>query len=188
MRDHADKSDFELLKMLKRHDDALAFREIYNRYWRKLYAAAFKRLKITEAAEEVVQDVFTKLWIRRAELDIKTVLAAYLFTAVRYQVINHLDKEYVKANYLERIRLHFSDSDNSPEETLIANDLNQHLQLEVELLPDKCRTVFELSRKEHKSNKEIAETLGISEKTVENHINHALRKLKTSINSFLLLF
>ena len=188
MRDHADKSDFELLKMLKRHDDAPAFREIYDRYWSKLYAAAFKRLKDTSGAEEVVQDVFTKLWIRRTDLNIQTVLAAYLFTATRYQVINYLHKEYVKTNYLERARIHFNDFDNTAEETLIANDLNQHIQQGVELLPDKCRTVFELSRKEHKSNKEIAETLGISEKTVENHITRALRKLKTSINSFLLLF
>jgi len=184
MRDHAEISDNELLKLL-RQGHASAFEEIYNRYWDKLYGAAFKRLKSNVATEEIVQDLFTDIWIRRKTLNINTLLPVYLFTAVRYRVINCIHKEIVKNNVEQSIILNTIDFDNSTEETVFASDLNYRLQTEVGLLPVKCREVFKLSRDEHKSNKEIARSLGISEKTVENHITRALRQLRTSLNFFL---
>ena len=90
MSDRSKKSDFELLTLLKRHDDSSAFEEIYNRYWSKLYDAAFKRVKCTEAAAEIVQQVFTSIWLHRREIDERTILSAKLLAVTRDQVINRL--------------------------------------------------------------------------------------------------
>ncbi|RVU02786.1 RNA polymerase sigma-70 factor [Mucilaginibacter limnophilus] len=186
MRSYAEVPDIELLKLLCSDEDVLAFNEIYNRYWDKAYGAAYKRTKLTEVSEEIVQDIFTDLWLRRKELQITAKLPVYLFSAVRYKVINYIHKELLKSNHRKLTSISSPDLDNSTEERVIAGDLHTHLQLEVRQLPEKCREVFELSRNEYKSNREIAQSLGISEKTVENHITKALRRLRTSINSFFL--
>ena len=185
MRNHAEISDEELFRMLKEGASTTAFEEIYTRYWDKLYSAAYKRLRSAEAAEEIVQEVFTKLWIRRKDICISSTLPIYLFTAVKYKVLNHLQHEIVKSHHSENVRSTVHDFDNSTEEAVILSDLNRQLKLQVELLPVKCREVFELSRNEHKTNREIAWRMGISEKTVENHISKALRRLRISLNSFL---
>jgi RNA polymerase sigma-70 factor (ECF subfamily) len=187
MRNKSEISDSELLNLLTREGSSFAFEEIYNRYWDKLYGAAYKRLRSNEAAEELVQDLFADIWTRRGSLNINTLLPVYLYTAIRYRVINYVHKEMVKSSYQQHVILTDFDFDNSTEEIVIASDLNHQIQTQVELLPIKCREVFELSRNEHKSNKEIAQSLGISEKTVENHITKALRRLRVSLNTFLFL-
>jgi len=175
--------DEELLQLLKQEQMA-AFEEIYNRYWDKLYAAAYKRLQSKEMSEELVQDLFTSLWINRNVLNIHTSVAGYLFTSVRYLVLGQIQKEMVRDSYKESLSL--NRVDNSTEETVLLNDLVANLNVAVEQLPVKCKSVFELSRKEFKSNKEIAAELGISEKTVENQLTKALKRLRLGLNSLLM--
>lgn len=173
-------SDRELLAMLRNHDEH-AFNELYCRYWEKLFNAAYKRLKSVEPAEEAVQDLFTDLWIRREELDIRQELPVYLFSAMKYLVLRQMQKSATRLVY-DRTAI-FEDRDNSSEEWLMVNDLKMHLQSRVELLPVKCREIYQLSREEHQSNKAIAQHLHISEKTVENQITKALKRLRASLNS-----
>ena len=187
MRGYSEHSDNKLLELLRHEEDAYAFEEIYNRYWDKLYAAAYKRVKCAEAAEEIVQDLFTDIWERHHSLDIRAELPVYLFSAIRYRVINYIHKEVVKNSYANKFLMEY-EYDNSTEETVIANDLNELIQQRVQLLPVKCREVFELSRNDHQSNKQIASQLGISEKTVENQISKALRRLRTSLNTIFVIF
>nr|WP_121272381.1 RNA polymerase sigma-70 factor [Pedobacter schmidteae] len=174
--------DEVLLKLLKQEHMA-AFEEIYNRYWDKLYTAAYKRVQLKEVSEELVQDLFTSLWVNRNKVDIRTSLASYLFTSIKYLVLNYMQKEMVRSNYRES--LSGNRIDNSTEETVLLNDLALNINAAVEQLPDKCKSVFELSRKEYKSNKEIAAELGISEKTVENQLTKALKRLRLGLNSLL---
>jgi RNA polymerase sigma-70 factor (ECF subfamily) len=183
MRDFTCFSDSELLDMLNNEDEH-AFNELYNRYWERLFNAAYKRLKRVEAAEEVVQDLFTDLWLRREILNIRQELPVYLFSAIKYLVIKQINKTARQDTLVYNSAAIFNDSDNSTEEWLIANDLQSHLQSRVELLPVKCREIYHLSRDEHQSNKDIAQQLNISEKTVENQITKALKRLRASLNSF----
>ena len=188
MRRYSETSDRELLELLRHDEHTSAFDEIYNRYWDKLYGAAYKRVKSPETAEEIVQDIFTDLWERRKTLDIKSELLVYLFTAIKYRVINYIHKEIVKNNY---VNTHFSELsvyDNSTEEKIFVDDLKSSLQNQVQLLPIKCKQVFEMSRNDHQSNKQIANQLGISEKTVENQITKALRRLRTSLGVLFFFF
>lgn len=174
-------TDSELSGFLK-EDRADAFEEVFNRYWSKLYSTAYKRIRNKEASEEIVQDLFTALWLKRSTLEIKGSLAAYLFTAIRHRVINHIQKELVRNTHKETISIVSHNYNTSTEDTILLNDLNRSLEKKINHLPEKCRSVFELSRKEHKSNREIADFLGISEKTVENHLTKAIRRLRVGLS------
>lgn len=189
MQDYEKLSDEDLAGLLKK-GNINAFEEIYNRYWSRLYSAAYKRVHSRDVCQEIVQDLFTSFWLGRKELKIRMSLESYLLTAVRYKVFNYIEKELVRRNYRQSLPGLSLRIDNSTEETIFFNELNKQLEEEIIHLPEKCRRVFELSRKEQKSNKEIALELNISEKTVENHITKALRLLrsglKDSIASFLL--
>ena len=186
MKDLSGILDSELLKMLTLEDDTLAFSELYNRYWDKLFGAAYKRLKCVEASEEIVQDLFTDIWLRRRQLNIRSELPVYFFSAIKYRVINHIHKQSVKSSFETAGALIYTQSDNSTEERVIANDLRSRIEKNVQLLPDKCRQVYQLSRNHYQTNKAIAEHLQISEKTVENQITKALKKLRTSLNTVFL--
>jgi RNA polymerase sigma-70 factor (family 1) len=164
-----------------------AFEEIYNRYWLKLYAAAYKRLKERETAKEIVQDFFTSFWINREHVEIQTSLQGYLFMSIKYLVLNYKRAEAVRNSYAEILLMVNNSFDNSTEENYYYKELLERVETEVNQLPPKCRNVFELSRKQYKTNKEIAQLMGISEKTVENHLTKALRYLRVNLNSLLLL-
>ncbi|MDB5014676.1 MAG: polymerase, sigma-24 subunit, subfamily [Daejeonella sp.] len=173
-------SDKELLDFLKK-DQADAFEEIFNRHWTKLYSTAYKRIRNKEIAEEIVQDLFTYIWFKRNVLEIEGSISAYFSTAIRHRIINHIHKETVRANHKESLMLVSNNLDTSTEDKIFMNDLSRNIQKEINHLPEKCRSVFELSRQQHKTNREIAEFLGISEKTVENHLTKAIRRLRVGL-------
>lgn len=186
MIDLSQLSDPELLASLK-EDKIGAFRAIYNRYWGKLYGDAYKRIKSKEAAEEIVQEVFTNFWTKRQALQPQTNIAAYLHLAVYNSIIDQYRKKLVKEKYKEVFKIEHSEADNSTEDSILMKELTYTIETEVSHLPDKCRSVYELSRNEHKTNREIAAYLGISEKTVENHLTKALRRLRLSLTHYLVL-
>jgi RNA polymerase sigma-70 factor (family 1) len=184
MTDFTTLGEDELINLL-RQDKLGAFREIYTRYWKQLYADAYKRLKNKEMAEEIVQEVFTSLWHKRGALNITQTLGGYLFTSVSNLVIDQYRKDLVRARYKESFKLVYSETDNSTEDAILVKELEHTIEHEVNSLPDKCRSVFELSRVEHKTNKEIASELGISEKTVEHHITKALKHIRVGLGNYL---
>lgn len=173
-------TDSDLLNIFV-ENDAVVFREIYKRYWYKLFVFVNKRLRNKESSEEIIQNFFTRFWLNRSEIKVKGSLEAYMFTAVRYATIDYLEKEATRNNYYQLAYFNNKDFDNSTEEQVLLHDLETNVEYELVKLPVKCRSVFVLSRYEHKSNKEIAMQLGISEKTVENHITNAIRQLRLSL-------
>ncbi len=182
-----DLSDDKLLELLELNNIA-AFEEIYNRYWLKLYGSAYSRLKEREAAQEIVQDFFISFWINRAQLKIHSSLQGYLFTAIKYSILNYKRAETVRTSYCELLLLaNKTNFYNSTEEYLTWKELKENIDAGVNQLPPKCRSVFELSRNQYKTNKEIAKLLDISEKTVENHLTRALRYLRVNIDTAILL-
>lgn len=175
-------SDETLLELLK-NEDRTAFNMLYNRYWKKLYNITNKRIKDREAAEEIVQDLFTSLWLNRKKINIHTSFENYLYGSIRYLIIACYQKQANKLKFEENFSKVNTITDNTTEDVILTNDLIQSLNRKVYMLPDKCRSVFELSRKDHKTNKEIAMVMGISEKTVENHMTKALKILRISLTS-----
>ncbi len=179
--------DGELLGLV-RNDSMEAFEELYNRYWKSLYSFAYKRVRSKEISEEIVQEFLANLWAGRKTLVIKTSFEGYIYTAVRNLVFNYIAKETRRKAYSHFVQLFKMDTDNSTEETINTRDLQQNIEKGLNNLPEKCRSVFELSRRENKSNKEIALELGISEKTVESHLTKAIKRLRVTLNSAFLMW
>lgn len=173
-------SDDRLIALI-RENDLAAFEHIYNKYWSKLYLSAYNILRDRQMSEDITQEVLVTLWMKRANLQVMS-LNAYLYTAVRYQVFNVLRSGRVKADLFNRLEELFSY--NGGEEILSEKEINRLLDQGVAELPEKCRQIFLMSRKEHLSTKEIAERLGISPKTVENQLTIALNRLRKTLGDF----
>src|SRR5688572_30049488 len=177
----------ELLIELLKGDDMSAFEEIYHRYWPRLYSMGYKRIKVREATEELVQDIFSTLWLNRHTTLIQS-LSSYLFSSMKYKVINHVRHEIVKKNYVVReLTLNNNTLDNSTEERVLLDDLQIAFEKEIRKLPAGCQTVFRLSRQDNLSMKQVAGKLGLSEKTVENQLGKALKVLRANLKHFTFL-
>jgi RNA polymerase sigma-70 factor, Bacteroides expansion family 1 len=156
-----------------------AFEAIYNEYWPRLYGYVFNRLKNKEIAEEIIQEVFYSLWMKHTTIELTGALSSYLFAAVKYQIFNYIKSDQVRRTYASYFSLQTGKmSDNSNEEHIAASDLRDAVEKEISRLPEKCQQVFRMSRMEHLSVRDIATTLNISHKTVENHLTKALRQLR----------
>ncbi len=175
-------SDEALLKLL-RQNGLEAFEEIYRRYWKRLYSMSYKRVQSREISEELVQDIFTSLWVGKERTSIEN-LSAYLFSAIKYKVINHLAKE-LSQKELCRSAACGVKKDNSTEETVLLDDLEGALQEAIGKLPAKRQMIFKLHRQENLSIKQVASQLGISEKTVENQYGKAMKMLKLNLKHFI---
>jgi RNA polymerase sigma-70 factor (family 1) len=172
----------EWLRKLAQGDE-LAFTEIYHQYWKLLFSVAANKLNNLADAEEVVQEVFADLWKRREQINIQQSLKSYLAAAVKFQVYSLLYKKYRQHRHEETMEQ--PTSTTSPiEEQYDLKALQEQLQQTTALLPERCKLVYELSREAGLSNKEIAQTMDISEKTVENQMTKALKHLRTSLKSF----
>ena len=176
-----DYSDEALLKLL-RQEGLEAFEEIYRRYWKKLYSMSYKRVQSREISEELVQDIFTSLWVAKDNTSIEN-LSGYLFSAIKYKVINHFARELSRKSYTER-QLAVVKEDNSTEEKVLLDDLEGALQEAIGKLPAKRQQIFKLHRQENLSIKQVASQLGISEKTVENQYGKAMKMLKLNLKHF----
>jgi RNA polymerase sigma-70 factor (family 1) len=178
-------SDADLLVAL-RADDAGSFAEIYARYCYPLFTLAYHKLKSRETAEELVQDLFENLWHRRAAHDIQQ-LKHYLFSALRYRIINYVKAQQVRTGYELYCRLGASEADTTTEEALASNELRAVLLDSLRKLPAKSREIFQLSRLEQYSVAEISGRVNLSEKTVEYHLTKSLKLLRGYLREFLIL-
>jgi len=178
-------TDTVLLDLLKAQD-VLAFEEIYRRYWRVLYSATYRRIQSREISEEIVQDIFASLWINRHSVIIHS-LPAYLTTAAKYKVINHMARETSRNIYTHEQRRKGLVHDNCTEESVLLDDLNEALEREIEKLPAKRRQIVKLHKNQDLSLKQVATQLGISEKTAENQYGKALKALKLNLKHFTFL-
>lgn len=168
--------------------DRLAFEIIYHRYKGLLYVHASKHLKNQEEAKDIIHDIFFNLWQNRAALRIQENLTAYLYQAVRNRAINvqlKSSKADEYQNSFQQFLTHFHvETDHLVREKMLL----EHIEQEVASLPERMRTVFELSRKEGLSHKEIAEQLNISEQSVRSHVKGALKILRLRLGALILLY
>lgn len=167
-------SDDKLTLLLS--NDIHAYNEIYERHWASLYRSAYNVLNDEDACVDVIQDVFVWLWEHRAEVRIQSI-KAYLLIAVKYKIANYLRNEKVRASVYDRLP-ELNDYTTYLDEEIDIKQLKEIIAICVNELPGRCQLVFNMSRNEYMTNKEIAEKLGITEKTVENQINRALKKLR----------
>jgi RNA polymerase sigma-70 factor (family 1) len=173
-------SDDELVKLLQKSDEK-AFRLIYNRYWKNIYLIALRKLNSREAAEEIIQNIFTALWEKRGQTEILN-LGNYLMKATRNRIINQIASSETRQRFLDNFQI--TDKDNSTQAILASKELNDILQKAIELLPAKTKEIFKQSRFENFTVKEIAATMGLTEKGVEYHITSAIKLLRVYLKNF----
>lgn len=176
-------SDNELTTRF-RNDSVEAFREIYSRYWRMVYLLAYKKLNSREVAEELTQNLFVSIWEKRLEVNIEN-LRAYLLTALKYSIIKHYRSLLVQGKYLAHFNGNTQEYENPVEQHIHATDLGKAIKEALAQFPPKTRQIFELSRYDLLSNRQIAEALGLSEKTVEYHITQSVKILRGYLKDYL---
>ncbi|WP_291856415.1 RNA polymerase sigma-70 factor [Marinilabilia sp.] len=162
---------------IKQYDE-FKFRELLDLYYVRLKRFAVSFLKEEGLAEEIVMDVFLKLWEKREGLDEIENLTTYLFVAVRNSSFNFLRKSNQHdSDSLEKAEVSLHRYENTPEDDLISEEMLDALNEAVEGLPSKCKMVFKLLREEGLTRKETAQALGVSVNTVDNQISIAVRKI-----------
>ncbi|MEO1213151.1 MAG: RNA polymerase sigma-70 factor [Bacteroidota bacterium] len=167
----------EIIQRFKSGDEK-AFDFIYNRFSRKLFNTAFYILKDEDASFEVVQDAFLKLWMKRGDIDESKSIEGYLSKIASNLAIKKL-KNILKNNLFEE--LPDLPASSLADQVLLENEFREKVLSEIESLPPRTREIFLLSRENGYSNKEIANQLGLSLSTVNNHIYIALTKLREGL-------
>lgn len=165
-----------------RSGNAVAFDEIYKRYWKSLYGEAYKRLKNKNDSFDVVQNVFVDIWAKRDTLKIQQ-LKAYLFQATRYQVYK-IFIQSARKSYFPKLLEEIISSKHSADYKLLDKEINSELQKWIKGLPKQRRTAFILRFEESLSIHEISLKLGISPKTVKNQLTHAYKWVKRHAKEF----
>lgn len=174
----------EILLRLLKADDEKAFKEIYSRYWKPVFEAAYRRLASKETAKELVQTVFLRIWEKRHTIQIHH-LQSYLQTAIKNRVINYIEATLVHKKYLQHVMDSATTITPAVESTINFHELSQAIEKAIALLPEKTRHVFRLSRFDHLSIHEIAINLNLSEKAVEYHITQSLKTLRSYLKDYL---
>lgn len=159
--------------------DEDAFCELYAAYKNRLIYFAMRFLKSREYAEDIFQDAFTVIWESRRFIDPDTSFSSYLYTIVRNRVLNQLRESASEDRLKEQILSQAVDYSNETSNQIFANDLQRLISHALSQLTPRQREIFEMSRNKQMSHKEIAETLGISVNTVQEHISVSLRALRT---------
>ncbi|GAB3641085.1 RNA polymerase sigma-70 factor [Spirosoma arcticum] len=177
-----DKQLRDWLSQLAGQDDQRAFRWLFERFYPELMRFAVFYVKSREAAEEVVQDVFLKIWQLRTTLLAILNFRAYLFTTTRNHCLNYLQKN-------KSVFIHVDDpsvpdtagDDDNPQQQLEFRETQRSVEAAVEALPPQCRLIFQLVKEQGFSYREVAELLSLSPRTVETQISIALRKLAAAL-------
>ncbi|MCY1722047.1 RNA polymerase sigma-70 factor [Prolixibacteraceae bacterium Z1-6] len=159
-----------------------AFNSIYFEYSKRLYAFAKSYIRNDSDVEEIVQEVFLKLWKNRAELKEDLSFDSYLFTVTKNAVLNTLRSKKYKDIYLQHQSL-FPSKNVLLDDELNFRELEKSYLFVVDSLPPRKKEVYLLSREKLLSYNEIAEELGISVKTVDNHMTSALSDIRKKISS-----
>lgn len=173
---YSEYTDQELTALLK-EGDREAFNQIYRRYVQYLYQYAFNILKDEDECTDAVQDIFVWLWENRIKINVN-VLKGYLIAAVKYKLTRVIQGSKRRHEILSAKPLQ---EESFVDDSLEVKELKLAIHEFVVALPERARMIFELSRNEYLSNKEIAARLNISEKTVENQMTIVLKKLKSGL-------
>lgn len=158
--------------------DEIAFRQLYDNYWQNIYQVAFMFTKSVDLAEDMVQDVFMKLWIKREELVKVENLRSYLFIIARNHIFNELRKRTTDVSFTNHLHEYFCETKETPEQKLLQRESEQIMDRIIEHLPQRQRIIYQLSREEGLSRNEIAGRLGIAPNTVRNHLARALEMIR----------
>ena len=162
-------------------DSPQEFRVLYDCYWDKGYAVCYSHTGDADISQDMTQDIFTSVWERRDTLWVERSIEHYLVRSAKMKVVEHFRNQAIREKHSEAFaRMQpttVADTDGKVAHSLLAQEIN----LRVSQLSRRCRRIFLMSREQGLSNKQIAQNLNVSERAVQQHIRHALDKLKRNL-------
>jgi RNA polymerase sigma-70 factor (ECF subfamily) len=162
------------------------FEQVFKSHFKSLHAYACTIMRDSVPAEEIVQNIFVKLWEKKEDLTIRENVSGYLYRAVHNESFNYLRHRKVRLAYQSHaMRQHKQSEQQRPAEKVVMSELEKKLETALRELPEQCRTIFQLSRFDDLRYREIADKLGLSVKTVENQMGKALKLLRLKLIDFL---
>ena len=166
-----------IIKKVK-EGDVLAFEELFNRYYKKLKLFTYQFTKSEFVAEEIAQEVFINIWIKRDKIDPALSFNGYIYRVTRNLLVNYLKKTARSEKAREEFWSSIDKERNEVSEQILDKEYSQCFKEAIRRLPKQKQLIFRLSREEGKSHYQIAEELGISKNTVKNHMVAALKAIK----------
>ncbi len=179
---NGDYTEQELIEQLCLGNET-AFETIYQRYWYRLYQIAYQNIGSKADSEQIVQDIFESLWVRRENVVIKNI-GVYLTVAVKNRAINFIKSQITLRKYQEYLIFQEIHQSDSSENIVYFDDLLAAMEKALTQLPERTTEIFKKSRFENQSNKDIALEFNITEKAVEYHITKSLKFLKEHLQDF----
>jgi len=176
----------QLVKRLSEGDEK-AFRVLFMRYYPKIRCFLNGLLKSETEAEDLTQDVFVKIWMNRTRFAEVNTFGAYLYVLAKNTAFNYIESKQIRQVGLDE-RPFEEEYDRNPYEELVAKDLQLFVNMVVDSMPSQRQAVYRMSRESGLTNDEIAEKLHLAKKTVENHLNLALKELRNAMLLFVFLY
>jgi RNA polymerase sigma-70 factor (family 1) len=161
-----------------------AFRELFNHYWDFIYSTAYMLTKSSLLSEEIVQDVFLKVWLKKEHLPSIKKFDSFLFIVARNHIYNVLRKKTLDQNFVEHLEQYFLEISELPHDIISLKETNQIIEKAIKNLPDQQKKVFTFSRYHGFNYSKIAEEMGISKLTVKSHMTKALRFIKNYLEKY----
>jgi RNA polymerase sigma-19 factor, ECF subfamily len=163
--------------------DQAAFKLVYASFYKRLYQFALAIVKTREAAEEIVEDVFIRIWQKRADLSAVRNLRVYLYTATKNTALNYLSKKARESitEPFDHINIGLDQTSVTPEQILITAEMFKKIQDTIEALPPRCKMIFKLVREDGLKYKEIAEILNITVNTIDVQMAIAVKRIATAL-------
>ncbi|EKA89237.1 MULTISPECIES: RNA polymerase sigma-70 factor [Bacteroides] len=184
---HSEIADEKLLVVQFSQGNHIAFKTLFVRYYPKVRSFIMGLVKSESETEDLAQEVFLKLWTHRERFREVEVFGTYLYVLTKNTTFNYLRSRQNRQDDQRADSVEES-TDTTPYEELVAKDLQLLIDMVVENMPPQRQTIFRLNREAGFTNAEIAEKLQISKKTVENHLNLALKELKNALLLFIFLY
>jgi RNA polymerase sigma-70 factor (ECF subfamily) len=180
---HNVHDDSELIRLLKEDPDT-AVTSLFEQYYNEVCRHIYRIFPDQAVCNDIAQSIFMELWQKRRRLDIRTSVGAYLHRMAISRTLNFIrdNRRFQHSDEDEGLSVSFGDT--NPLDQLIQAELSEAITGATDLLPERCRLVFALSRYEGMSYKEIAAALEISTKTVENQISKALQLLRIALDNY----
>jgi RNA polymerase sigma-70 factor (family 1) len=177
-------TDSDILLAIQQGNERV-FEVVFRKHYQSLCNYACGILKDMDDSEEIVQQIFTKLWEQRAEIEITVSLKSYLYRAVHNTCLNRIKHLKIQDTYRQYMGDFLENNHDSVTDILDGKELEQRIADAIEKLPEQCKLIFRMSRFEELKYQEIADQLGLSVKTIENQIGKALKILRSELKDYL---
>jgi RNA polymerase sigma-70 factor (family 1) len=177
--------EIELFHQMKQ-DDVQAFNLLFKKYWERLYLFAYKKLHAEDDAKDIIQNMFISFWQKRHQITIQSSVEAYLFSIARYELLSFISRS-IKFREKQELLIHtILPAFEEPLHPMEVREIELLVQQQEEKLPKRMKEIFKMAREQNLTIREISVQLQLSEQSVRNQLNTAIKKVKVGLGEAVL--